>query len=188
MPIAPPLSPTADTETLAKAGWTPEQIAALLAAQHEVADEREALDAMEAERAEAAAKPEAMIAAVRAEAAAKRAAREMAEREREADRVYAEACAKYGEERTARVRTIRGSVVMRPMTMDEVDAATLRADSLKKMDLVKLGRAQIRALLLYPAAETLKEWTDAFPGLWGDLYAARDAIAAGVREDAEKKD
>lgn len=188
MPLDPPTPAAVDTDALTAKGWTPEQIAAYLAAQHEAADEAAALDALEAERAEEAARPEAMIAAVRAEAATRKAARELAEREREADRVYAEACAKHGEERTARVRTIRGSVVLRPMTMDEVDAATARADSLKKMDLVKLGRSQIRALTLYPSAEMLKEWTDAFPGLWNDLYLARDAIAAGVREDAEKKE
>ncbi|MCF1536065.1 hypothetical protein LRN78_25665, partial [Escherichia coli] len=70
----------------------------------------------------AAAAPEAMIAAMRAEAAETRARRELAERERDADRIYREACATYGEERTARVRTIRGSVVLRPLTAGEVDA------------------------------------------------------------------
>ncbi|WP_234695577.1 hypothetical protein, partial [Escherichia coli] len=63
-----------------------------------------------------------MIAAMRAEAAETRARRELAERERDADRIYREACATYGEERTARVRTIRGSVVLRPLTAGEVDA------------------------------------------------------------------
>lgn len=186
---SPPSTPADMTpDALARKGWNPEQIAAFLAAQHEAADEEAALLAQEQEREAAAAAPEAVIAALRAEAAVKRAARELAERERKADRVYAEACVTYGEERTARVRTIRGSIILRPMTMDEVDAATLRADSLKKMDLVKLGRSQIRALTLYPPADVLKEWTDAFPGLWNDLYQARDAIAAGVREDAEKKE
>lgn len=176
-----------DVAALAAKGWNEAQIAALLAARHEDEDEAAALAALEEERVAAATAPEAVIAATLAAAAEKRTVREMAEREREADRVYAEACARYGEERTARIRTIRGSVILRPLTATEVDAGIHRSINLKGLDLVRLGRSEVKATRLYPSAERFDAIVEEFPGLWDDLFAARTAIIEAVRAESEKK-
>lgn len=167
--------------------WTEAQRAELIAAQADLAQEIDELADAEAARQALANAPEAIIAATRAEAAQKRAAAELAKRELVADGVYAKMCAEHGEGRVGRLITKEGSVILRPMTLAEVDAATMSAKDLKGLDVIKFGREQVKSICVYPSAEELNRLADRYVGLWGELFGVRDAISQAAREDTAGK-
>lgn len=167
--------------------WTEAQRTAYIAAQTDLEHEAEALAALEAEEAARKNAPESVIAGMQAEAAQKRAALALAKRELVADGVYAKMCAEHGEGRVGRLITKEGSVILRPMTLAEVDAATMGAKDLKGLDVLKFGREQIKSIAVYPSAEELDKLADRYVGLWSELFGVRDAISQAAREDTAGK-
>lgn len=164
-------------------GWTEDEKAALEGALSEA--ELWAVARVEAESRS----PADIIAAKRREAQAAKRAAELAHREREADAAFVKACDEHGPDRVGRIRTVEGSVIIRAMTGDEVDRSmSAPTEGLSRLEQVKLARAEIKRLLVYPAPEVLEERAQKrFPGLWTELFFLRDLLTSGVRADIEKK-
>jgi len=189
--------PTRDPQTGAwqyPPSWTPEQRADYEAAVDELATEERKLAKAEADKQAAAESPAAKIAAQRTKLADIKRAREAAETEAADDAMWASLCEKHGEGRLRRIYTEMGSIILRGMTEQESTAVDLRAQSVTASalekgdeqralrDTVKIYQEAISTkAALHPKPEKIKEITASYPGLWMDLYAARDELNRGRR-------
>jgi hypothetical protein len=169
--------------------WTSEAQAEFLEAQAELdaelAFEAEAKAAQEAHDAD----PSTAIEAMRATVRAKREARELAERTRADDAVFASLEEKHGKGRVGRVETVDGAILMRPETEMEMDAAMIRAgaEGMSVLDQEKTLRAAILATIEHPARGKVERTLSTYPLLWGAVVKERDRLISGVREAVQKK-
>lgn len=137
---------------------------------------------------ESAASPSAIVSKKREELAQKRAQREQVEKDLAEDAVFAELMVKHGG-RIKRVRTVEGSVGLRAMLQVEADASSVRADAMQsELDKLKVYRDATANTVVYPSVEEFKRLMGKYPGLWTDIFKARDELVSGRREDEAKKD
>lgn len=131
--------------------------------------------------------PVALIAAKRAELDKARQARETIERDTKEDAIYANLVDKHA--RVKRIRTPRGSIMMRAMTGIEVDASNVRMGRHKSDgDKVLAAREGLKASVLHPDLVTFCAVLEQYPGVWGELYEARDELITGRSADEGKDD
>lgn len=110
------------------------------------------------------------------------------EREKASEHIYRKACLEHGEHRVARIHTVEGPLVLRPMTGLEADDLDVRQDALAK-DIEKT-KAAIEAAcdtLLYPTAEEFREWLAKYPTLSVDVFKARNKVMSGLKEEERGK-
>jgi hypothetical protein len=175
------------TDTIDTTTWTPQQKAAYAALQLEVEKEEKRLSDLAEEATALAASPDTALAAKAAELSAKRAAREKQERDAADDLAYDVAVKELGESRVARVRTVEGSIIMRPLTDVELDVAIHRSEGKTELDKVKIHKEAVKKTVRHPSPEKFTQIVGKYPALWGDLYEARDALISGREEEREKK-
>jgi hypothetical protein len=194
-PAAAPTGAAAPAAPLVHAA--PQELGAVQAMRKAAADRRRAA---ELARAAAAEDPAVQLAEEQLALAREEREASLAEHELEADRLYREACLHYGEERVARVPTVRGSVVMRPASEIEADktaklcGAHRRAEAAAKTpaeaeiharNAEEEARNGIRALVL-TSREHLETTTREHFGLWNALARAKNALVDGEAREAGK--
>lgn len=171
---------------------------ALQAMEAELAAEMKRLDDAKAAREAAAESPEAKALAMKAKLDAVRAAREAEERALTDDRAWLDAVAKHGQ-RVKRVHTSAGDIILRANTAAEVDAVQARAEekaaaAMESGDAVRANADSIKAYregifttnLVHPTIGAARAIVEKFPGVWGELYNARDMLNRGPIEAAGK--
>lgn len=165
--------------------WSDADRAALAALERELLEEQEAADAREL----AAQSPAAIIAEKKAELGARKEARQVAERDAAEDIIFEKLCSENGgPSRMARVRTLKGSVMLRAMTLREVDTASAASEGVSSAtDKVRVHRRYLADTVKHPPEARFRELIEEFPGLWAELYEARDALISGVQKAAEGK-
>jgi hypothetical protein len=170
-------------------GWSPEQIKAYQEAAAALATESAAAEQERAARVAAAASPEALVEQLLAKAEEARQERERAAREAADDAAYRAACAKHGKDHVARIRTVRGSIILRGMTGRQWEDHCDRIAELEGRpdDILKVSRESVFETLEHPARPTLQEWLDEYGGLWMSLHGARDALVMGLDREASPK-
>ena len=166
--------------------WTPE-----LAETFVTADDEERGEEVEIADLQALAFAPARIVEAKVQALAEtRALRIAVARDLDEDAIYAKAVADYGgAARVERMRTPEGSIILRPLTVTEVDkiAARAGADGMTLADTTILYRGQLAASVVHPARPRFEQLVELYPGLWATLIAARDRLISGSLEAAEKK-
>lgn len=162
-------------------GWSDAQKTALRAALRAKAEAAAELETIEAARAAAESAPEELVRRLQAEA-------ERAKREALEARLFEEAEAKYGRGRVALVRTVDGGIIHRAMTLDETDAAELRASQIPNAaERTAVHREAFLESVLHPAKDDVRKRTKEYPALWAVLYASRDRLIVGMEEDLAGK-
>jgi len=169
-------------------GWSATDIAALEAATEEL----ELLQALlEAERtAEAArrASPAYILAGLREQAELARAEREEAERAVLGEAELAKARAKHGRDKVALIPTLRGPIVLRAASQEELDKHDLRTEGLQTAaDRQKAWRSFTADLVEHPAREPFLAIMTEFAGTWPIVAEVRDALTIAVRAETGKK-
>lgn len=102
------------------------------------------------------------------------------EQREECDEVaWAEALAKHGKGRVARVETPDGCIIMRTVTLREQDMFVERLAGVSGSGRLTVAREYTLDTVEYPPREKVRAVTDKFPGIWEHLYAARNALADG---------
>ncbi len=110
------------------------------------------------------------------------------EREREAEPIYRKACIEHGEHRVAKLRTVKGSAVFRPMSAIEVDDLDVRQEALKTgTEKTKVAMEAAIDTLLYPHADEFRGWLDEHPALAVDVFTARNRVQSGILEEERGK-
>ena len=162
-------------------GWSEAQKGALRSALASKTEAEAELETIAAARAAVEADPDELVR--RAQADAERARREA----REAKEFEA-AETKYGRGRVAMVRTVEGAIIFRAMTLEETDAAELRAATLQNIaERTTVHREAFLDTVEYPSKDEVRARTRRYPGLWGVLYPTRDRMITGVEEDLAGK-
>jgi hypothetical protein len=156
--------------------------------------------AAEVARSAAAEDPAVQLAEEQLALARERREAELEEHELEADRIYREACLRWGEDRVARIHTARGSIVMRPpaeiendISGDQVVAHDRAREMAKSKEEAKIhernaneaARAAIKALVL-TSHEHLERVTRDHFLVWNTLALAKNALVDGKLRDLGK--
>jgi hypothetical protein len=170
-------------------GWSPEQIKAYEDATAALVAEEATAERERAARAAAASSPEALVERLREQAEQTRQERERAAREAADDEAYRRAVAKHGKDHVARVRTVKGSVILRGMSGRQWEDHCDRIAGLdgRDEDIVKVSKEAVFETLEHPSRDTLQGWVEEFGGLWTTLYMARDALVMGLDREAGPK-
>jgi ribosomal protein L17 len=175
-------------DTIDMKGFSPAQKAEYEAMLAELAHEEERLATLAEEKAAAAVSPSTILAAKREEIQAKRAVREKLERDANDELAFEELASKFGKHRVARIRTVEGAIILRPMTDVEIDVTSIKARAMETdAQKTKVHKAALLGTVAHPSKERVEKLLADYPGLWGDLYQARDAIISGLDEERVKK-
>ena len=162
-------------------GWNEAQKGALRAALASKTEAEAELETIAAARAAVEADPDELVRRAQAEA-------ERVRREAREAKEFESAEAKHGRGRVALVRTVEGAIIFRAMTLEETDAAELRAGQLQNIpERTIVHREAFLDTVEYPSKDEVRQRTRKYPALWGILYSTRDRMIVGVEEDLAGK-
>jgi DNA gyrase/topoisomerase IV subunit B len=169
-------------------GWSEKDIEALEAAQEELALQDAQLEAQRTAEAARRKSSAFILAELKEKAELARAERQEAERAALGEAELAKARAKHGRDKAALIPTLRGPIVLRAATQDELDRNDLRIEGLQTAaDRQKVWRSYAADLVEYPAREVFLAIMTEFPGTWPIVAEVRDTLAIAVRGETAKK-